>query len=67
VIFKAQSCGPPDDVKNGHREGSVFTFTSKVTYHCNQGYQLDGPANRYCQSNGTWSGDAPSCERKLNV
>ncbi|RWS13910.1 Sushi: von Willebrand factor type A: EGF and pentraxin domain-containing protein 1-like protein, partial [Dinothrombium tinctorium] len=49
------------DIENGQREGNLFTFTSKVTYQCNEGYELVGRANRYCQSNGQWSGVLPSC------
>ncbi|RWS31979.1 hypothetical protein B4U80_04838 [Leptotrombidium deliense] len=35
-----------------------------LTYQCNEGYELVGRANRYCQSNGQWSGVLPSCRRK---
>ncbi|XP_023215883.1 sushi, von Willebrand factor type A, EGF and pentraxin domain-containing protein 1-like isoform X3 [Centruroides sculpturatus] len=56
-----RSCGIPGEVENGRREGDLFTFTSRVTYHCLDGYELVGRANRYCQSNGEWSGVLPSC------
>ena len=32
-----------------------------VRYSCFIGYQLDGESTRVCQSDGTWSGDAPFC------
>ncbi|GIY82546.1 protein lev-9 [Caerostris extrusa] len=38
------------EVKNARREGDIFTFTSRVTYHCEPGYELVGRANRYCES-----------------
>jgi hypothetical protein len=61
----AKSCGNPGDIKNGVKEGVVFSFTSKVTYTCDEGYELIGRANRYCQSNGQWSGVTPSCQREF--
>ncbi|XP_023218660.1 sushi, von Willebrand factor type A, EGF and pentraxin domain-containing protein 1-like isoform X2 [Centruroides sculpturatus] len=56
-----RSCAPPKDIQFGRREGDVFTFTSRVTYVCIEGYELIGRPNRYCQSNGQWSGVLPSC------
>ncbi|XP_054715425.1 sushi, von Willebrand factor type A, EGF and pentraxin domain-containing protein 1-like [Uloborus diversus] len=56
-----RSCDHPGEIENGRREGDIFTFTSRVTYHCDPGYELVGRANRYCQSKGEWSGVLPSC------
>lgn len=61
----AKSCGHPGEIEDGKREGSVFTFTNKISYVCNEGFDLVGRANRYCQSNGIWSGIAPTCVRKF--
>ena len=36
---------------------------STATYTCDTGYQLDGTPTRTCQSDGTWSGSAPTCTR----
>nr|XP_042910927.1 sushi, von Willebrand factor type A, EGF and pentraxin domain-containing protein 1 [Parasteatoda tepidariorum] len=58
---KARSCDHPGEIENGWREGEIFTFTSRVTYHCNAGYELVGRANRYCETKGEWSGLLPSC------
>ena len=33
-----------------------------ATHSCDTGYFLNGDMNRFCQSNGTWSGSAPACE-----
>ena len=32
-----------------------------VDYKCAEGFKLQGPSNRTCQSGGTWSGQAPTC------
>ena len=34
------------------------------TYTCNTGYELTGSNTRTCQSNGSWSGSAPTCRRE---
>ncbi|GIY27318.1 protein lev-9 [Caerostris extrusa] len=56
-----RSCGPPGEIKHGVREGDTFTFTSRVTYNCSEGFEVVGRPYRYCQSNGQWSGQLPEC------
>ena len=36
----------------------------RATYTCNSGYELDDGSTRICQTNGRWSGEAPTCERR---
>ena len=33
-----------------------------ATYTCNDGFELSGSDTRACESNGEWSGSAPTCE-----
>ena len=35
-----------------------------ATYTCNPGYTLNGGSTRTCESDGVWSGSAPTCQRK---
>ena len=35
---------------------------NRASYTCNSGYELIGQSTRTCQSNGEWSGVAPTCE-----
>ena len=35
---------------------------SVATHSCDSGYNLRGDNTRICQSDGTWSGSAPTCE-----
>ena len=40
---------------------------STATYSCNFGFvQIAGNASRTCQVDGSWSGDAPICQCKLD-
>ena len=46
--------------------GGVVNLTSRtigstVTYSCNEGFILNGSAERVCQEDGTWSITPPSC------
>jgi len=57
-------CGTLEDPDNGRVEFSNTTFESTANYTCNLGYSLNGNSTRTCETNGEWSGDSPSCERK---
>ena len=57
-------CGDLDDPENGEVSLTGTILGSEATYSCNRGYVLVGESKRVCQSNGEWSGEAPSCERK---
>lgn len=36
----------------------------QVVYTCNENFNLAGDKIRYCQANGTWSGEHPECISK---
>ena len=56
-------CGNPDPAPaNGSVSYTSTTYGSAATYDCNAGYGLVGNATTTCQSNGTWSNAAPTCE-----
>jgi CDNA FLJ37440 fis, clone BRAWH2006405, weakly similar to FIBULIN-1, ISOFORM C. len=38
-----------------------------VTYSCLEGYQLVGPSERHCQTNGQWSGEQPICKGRKKL
>ena len=54
-------CGTPAALANGAVSAPATTYPSTATYSCLAGYTLSGLATLTCQSNGTWSGNAPSC------
>ena len=47
-------------------DGSVHYTSSDVgsqaNYSCNEGYTLVGMSTRFCQNDGTWSGQPPLCQ-----
>ena len=58
------NCSSLSDPPNGHVSYSGSGTTANYT--CDSGYTLNGNGTRVCQTNGTWSGSAPSCECKGN-
>ena len=47
--------------------GSPTGLYTVATYMCDGGFTLFGNAIRSCQSDGTWTGDEPSCEGQYLV
>lgn len=56
------SCPDLAPLKNGiiHYLDNAFN----VEYKCNKGYSLVGNAKRTCNDSGTWTGNAPLCEKQ---
>lgn len=61
----ADACPRPRSPVNGVVLGNSFASGSTISYTCNDGYQLIGETTQQCKSDLTWSGRAPTCERKL--
>ena len=68
-ICRIIRCGGLSNPSNGQVSISDNTVGGSATYTCNSGYNLVGSETRFCQNDGSWSGDAPVCERqsKLNM
>ena len=63
LYISAIECGDPGTPRNAVRRLTQgFTYGSSVYYQCNEGYLLEGQANRQCLINGSWSGELPKCE-----
>lgn len=62
------SCGIPESPGNGSFTGNEFTLDSKVTYECNEGFQLEAgqQAVAVCREDGLWNntGKPPTCKRE---
>lgn len=72
--YRPSTCGSPDRHENSTihelptsqdtvsiQEGA-YQFGKTITYACPVGHKLDGPRQRKCQYDGTWSGKAPKCQ-----
>ena len=64
VCCSAVNCGNPGIPENGARTGDSFSYTQQVSFTCRTGYRLLGSAVRFCQADGTWSGDPAACNRE---
>ena len=57
-------CPELDDPNNGKVNWTGLSPGDIATYMCDDDFKLNGEATRTCQDDGTWSGMAPTCERK---
>jgi hypothetical protein len=56
-------CGPVPDLDEGtaHYVNGSTHLDSIVRYTCDRSHSMVGDAERFCLSNGAWSGSPPSC------
>ena len=57
----SSDCGEPEQTANGNVTWTGTTLEHTATYSCIDGYELVGPTERYCQSNGNWTSNPPQC------
>ena len=58
-------CSALDDPTDGSLQYSSVDVGAEARYSCNEGFLLEGAPTRVCQTDGSWSGEAPTCERGL--
>jgi len=54
-------CELLQDISNGSISSNMGIYGDVVTYHCDEGFQLNGTERRVCQSDKKWSDTAPTC------
>ncbi|XP_059477749.1 uncharacterized protein LOC132198041 isoform X1 [Neocloeon triangulifer] len=62
----ASQCAPLPDIVNGNAtimNGGGRTYGTIIRFECDPGYVRNGAPVILCSSNGTWSGDVPTCSR----
>ncbi|KAM9329386.1 sushi, von Willebrand factor type A, EGF and pentraxin domain-containing protein 1 [Gastrophryne carolinensis] len=57
------SCDKPAVPDHGAVLGTRFLYKDMALYQCDPGYELQGPAERVCQADKSWSGVEPECKR----
>ena len=60
-LYLAVDCGSLNNPRNGEVTLTGTTLRSEALYSCNSGFVLVGENRRVCQTNGEWSGEAPTC------
>ncbi len=68
----APTCGGVQCSELSQPSGGTVTITSQAPggiafYRCNTGNNLIGSSTRSCQTDGTWSGNAPTCQGDCDV
>ena len=61
LIFQAIDCGPLKAPVNGTKNGERTTFLTKLTFQCDDGFEMTGSSSRMCQANKQWSGEETFC------
>lgn len=61
------NCGNPDRHENSTVLERDFRLGQSVTYSCPEGNRVVGDRVRKCESNGFWSGTAPTCQCKYRL
>ena len=59
------TCSALDDPTDGSLQYSSVDVGEQARYSCNEGFLLKGAPTRVCQTDASWSGEAPICERGL--
>lgn len=59
-----EKCRRPEEIPHGNMniQDSPIRVGTVATYTCRAPYKLNGPSQRSCQEDGSWSGSTPKCE-----
>ncbi|XP_076642778.1 hig-anchoring scaffold protein isoform X2 [Halictus rubicundus] len=68
ITCEPQKCNPPADIANGWHAGECYTYDCRVSYHCADGNELVGKAEKLCLADGTWTPkESPQCVQVTTV
>ena len=57
-------CGDPGVPVHGSKTGDNYTAGEMITFTCDTGYHLEGPAKLLCLKSGTWNNSLPRCKKR---
>ena len=63
-FFSAILCPALSDPDNGNVETTDNRVGDVANYKCDYGFMRNGVAQRTCQLDGTWTDEAPTCDRE---
>lgn len=66
-VLQAVDCGPLEAPLNGTTVGEKTTYLSKITFHCDDGFDMTGSISRICQANKQWSGNESFCSGDVQI
>ncbi|XP_053326046.1 P-selectin isoform X2 [Spea bombifrons] len=52
---------PPNGLMKCSHTFGIFQYNSNCSFHCEEGFLLQGPESVLCQASGDWSDLAPTC------
>ncbi|KAG7211048.1 hypothetical protein KM043_016409 [Ampulex compressa] len=68
ITCEPKNCGSPADIANGWHAGECYNYDCRVLYHCADGYELVGKAEKLCLADGTWTPkESPQCVQVTSV
>ncbi|KAK2825057.1 hypothetical protein Q7C36_018984 [Tachysurus vachellii] len=58
------TCSPPTLIHNGqfNPQKKLYEYGNRVTFRCNEGFKLKGPASSLCTEHGIFHPSPPQCE-----
>lgn len=51
---------------NGTVLGDQTTYPNKLSFYCDEGFELVGSSIRQCRADGNWNGQQPTCNGNVN-
>lgn len=61
IECKFSDCGGLSKPFHGTVSAEQTTFGQMASYSCDSGYKISGTSKRICQTDGSWSGQVPTC------
>ena len=64
-LISVADCEPTGNISNGRLVYIERSAKNYIYYRCDEGYHLNGPLSRVCESGGIWRGIEPTCHGEI--